>query len=1250
MPLDTSAGPPLPRIGPHLKVYLFGDMRLIWGKLRLPRIPGRCERALFAYLITYRRRAHPRALLAGTFWPEMPEARSSRRLSQALWRIRHTLAHIPGAPDYILTEADTVRFNTQAPYWLDVEAFTHRVREAGAFSITSSHLLDHLARFEEAATLYRGDFLAGYYDDWIIMEREPLREMYLSLLWYLLIAHKGVGHYDKALAWARRLVAADPLHEEGQREVMRLCHLLGRSNEAIQQYEQYRDFLWQELHLEPTATTIALYREILAHAQAATAPHLPLSTALPRSPLLEGDGRLPLVGRRQERQALITYLEEALEGRGGVVLLEGEPGVGKSRLLQEVAKDAAWRGMEVIYAKGQEHMESPPYGLLGEALREALPSLRVEQLAHLVNITWLHVIAPLVPELQKHTAHLPPLPALSPVEERTRWLEGLTRVILALAELSPHFWVLDDLQWADSATLDALIYMASRLERTRTLFVLAYRGGEARADEEIWPLIRSLDAMSKHRRIRLTSLDLERTGELIRRSLGLTSKAPRFEQKIYRETEGNPLFVLEVLRYLYDSGLLRRDAAGEWSTPWDDTEAGYESLPLPESIYRLILHRLSAFSSEERDLLDTAAVLGDGFTLTLLSQVAKREGQRLLRPLQHLKERGFLVEERDAYRFGHDKFREVTYREIRPQERKALHRRSGDALARLAPEEVERLAHHYSQAEVWDKAITYARQAGDKAAALFAYERALTHYTHALALLKAHAPATLPPRTFWELHRAREAAAGRVGHRALQQEDLDALHQWANAHGDASDRAWIALRECEYHLVLSEYDEALIWAQRAIEEARAGNVPDVETRAYLEWGRLLRHRGAWEEAERFLTQALEQARRLHVPVQEAEILSEVGALLYDRAHYAEARQVLEQARTLWHALGDPVGEARILNHLGNLEHMLGRCETARAYYERTISLQHDMGNRREEAIGLYNLSLACFDMDDRETALTCCRRALNITRDTRDRRVEGYCLTAQGLILEGLGHWDEAEKSHRLALKAREDAGLPALAVDALAGLTRIAIARGNAEEAIAHAEAILAWFEEQGIEGVGDPLAAYLAVYRALDAAGQGERARSILQTAYDLLVSWAERIPDPDDRRTFMERVDPNRSIVAAHRTLESEEKSPLHHKQQVRLPTFHAPLGRPLQPEEWVEIEWTIAAPEDIYLPQGAKRRRYRLQRLVQEAREQGAMPTLAHLAQALGVSVRTVKRDLAHLRAAGVEIHTRGSREQTTRSDT
>jgi tetratricopeptide (TPR) repeat protein len=276
-----------------------------------------------------------------------------------------------------------------------------------------------------------------------------------------------------------------------------------------------------------------------------------------------------------------------------------------------------------------------------------------------------------------------------------------------------------------------------------------------------------------------------------------------------------------------------------------------------------------------------------------------------------------------------------------------------------------------------------------------------------------------------------------------------------------------------------------------------------------------------------------------------------------------------------------------------------------------------------------------YDSGDRDSARRMFEQVCGLSHAVGDRRLEGYGYTFLGLNLEELGELDAAQSAYSTALDLRREVGLHALAVDALAGLTRVASARGDHDRATAYADEVLTWLDERGIEGVGDPLLAYQAAYRTLFAAGEEMRGRAVLQTAYELLMARADGITDPERRRAYLHDIEPNCGIWSDYQTTFARAVV-------TRLPRAEAPAGRPLRDDEYVSITWTVAAPEDKAIEDGPARRQAQIRRLLREAAEQGATPTVGDLAAALAVSEPTIRRDLAALRRSGHGARTRGSR--------
>lgn len=288
--------------------------------------------------------------------------------------------------------------------------------------------------------------------------------------------------------------------------------------------------------------------------------------------------------------------------------------------------------------------------------------LRAEQLTKLVDPIWLQVLRPLLPNLVAYLTDLSPPAKLDPAQERVRLVEALAHFLSGWAQITPLVLILEDLHWADLDTLEILTRLSQRLDDYGVVILGTYRGEEARAQPAIWERLQALDRAALRGRLTPTRLDAAKTGELIRRSLGLARVAPLFEERLHRETDGNPLFVLETLRTLYDEGLLARDASGEWRTPWDETTRDYAEMPLPPAVERVIARRIAQLAPDLRETLKAAAILGTQFDFALLSLVlggsegtiSHLETKMVLAAIAELVRRRFWEELPQAYRFSHE--------------------------------------------------------------------------------------------------------------------------------------------------------------------------------------------------------------------------------------------------------------------------------------------------------------------------------------------------------------------------------------------------------------------------------------------------------------------------------------------------------------------------------------------------------------------------------------------------------------------
>lgn len=1280
--------------GGHLeyRVRLFGILSLSRGGAALP-LPARLDaRLLLAYLLVNRQRIHSRSTLLGHIWPELPEARARRALSQALWQVRSAL---PGA---VQADRDSLQIDPAAPLWIDVAEFESRIepdRQAVAGNPKTKEDL------EQAIQLYQGDLLEGFYVDWVLEERRRLREKCYHALEGLVQLEKGAGHYQNALDLALILATADPLRETAHREVMRLYYFLKRPQAAQQQFAICRNILQGELGIEPEAETVALAHEIALQSghsavpgEETHSPYLPATQRPLELPIADKNAaaiHLALVGRDAERALLLRHVEAIFNGAGGSALIEGEAGIGKTRLVREIARDAEWRGAQVLWGKAGEH-ESPG-SLLIEAIASGLSPLRAEQLTRAVDRPWIQILRPNLPALSQSSPESIGADANAHQAEQSLVITALTHLLAAWAQITPLLIVLEDLQWADPDSLECLVQLNSRLRNMGLLLIGTYRGEEVRIQPHIWDKLQSLDRTGLLARLKLAGLDPEAVGDLIRRALGMEQFASDLLTLLYQETGGNPLYLLESLRTLYDEGFIKRDPGGKWLISRPETED--IDLPLSKVVESIIAYRLRQLPPILRQVLSAAAVLGYYFDAVLLCAVSGLDSRSDWTALRELVQRQLLSETPQDYRFSHGKVRQVIYNGLLTEERLWLHSRAAMALEQLQPRRFDLLAYHFAKAEVWDKAAYYHQQAGRQACAALDYTTAVKHFGAAVALV---GPAGLDESGQFGLLAAREEALAVLGNRSAQMVDLEAMARLARS---ARQLTTVQCRRAHLLAPLGRYAEAEAAAREAVASAQSqshDDAPLVFSLATL--GKVLLWRGDLDQAHLYLQAAVERSSQGAPTPTAMEAHYALALNLLHLGDHSAARSQVERAAALAAQCGDAAGQTELFVVLGAIAAAQGVIDEAKVCYQRAIDLSRAIGYLQNQCAGLLGLGHVLFLTGQLGEALKCYEGALAISQqiDHRSLQAAAHVRIADALLVLGdvesasakcaaawtYGHaagdlhllatcslltgkiarqrgetraarkhleaslaalgeprnkwaWDRvraylelasleidessldtAVRCADVAMAICDQTGMAGLAAHALAIRGKALLAQKQIEGALAAATQAIIGLES----ALGRTYLIPLAYYEILAALERNDEARGAIEEAYRLLTKHIEGFP-VEQQRQAIESAPEHRAIVAAWEAFQPKRAT-------VRLPRAGAPLGRPLRDEEWTEITWTVSLPEDELIPGKVARRQHCLLRLLREAADQNAAPTLEHLARALRVSVRTIAGDMAALR--------------------
>jgi DNA-binding SARP family transcriptional activator/predicted ATPase len=696
-------------------IQLLGGFRLQSGEgtaitLTVPRL-----QSLAAYLVLHRETPQFRRHLSFLFWPDSGESQARTNLRGELHRLKLAL---PDAEAYLDFQPQWVQWRPDAALTLDVTEFERLVALADG-AVQAQQPAGAITALEQAVALYRGPLLPACYDEWILPLRERLEQRFTHALDSLVGLLEISGEYAAAIRYAQRRLQQDRLHEQTYHDLMRLYALHGDRAGALRAYHECVALLKRELGVAPGAELRAAYAQLMNEDVAQT-----LSAPQP----VHGGNPSVLVGRQPEWQQLLLAWQRASQGRAQMVSIAGEAGIGKTRLAGELAGWVRRHGAQVATAYCYEEGNlafSPLVELLRkEPLRSTLADLEE---------VWLAQVARLLPELAQRRPTMTLSGPVSDPLQRQHFFEALARAVLAGGR--PLLLVIEDLHWCDRETLEWLVYFVRFAAQARLLLVVTVRSEALTADHLLLGLMLRL-----RRKHSLVEIDLDRlsaadTAALAAQIAG-RALAPDEAAELYRHTEGNPLFVVEMVRARAAgdangqtlSGVVGRGGA---AAPAND---------LPEGIRTVIQARLAQLSPAAQDVAQLAAAAGRAFSLELLAKAGGYAEDALLHSLDELWQRHIVQEQgASAYDFSHNKIREVAYGEISPLRRRLLHRRLAHALEALNPQSLDevssQIALHYELGDKADQAVPFYQRAAHFALRAWALQDAVDFARKAKELL-----------------------------------------------------------------------------------------------------------------------------------------------------------------------------------------------------------------------------------------------------------------------------------------------------------------------------------------------------------------------------------------------------------------------------------------------------------------------------------------------------------------------------------
>jgi DNA-binding SARP family transcriptional activator len=1003
----------------QLALELFGGFQVRAGQGRDIRLPRRKAQALLAYLALRPGQRFSRETLTALLWGDVAEEHARHSLRQALLDVRRALP--PGSRSAIVVEGDQIALDSQAVV-VDVVAFERLATEASRKAV------------EQAAALYRGDLLAGFtvreaaFEEWLRPERERLRETGVRTLRKLLALQTGESKLERAVETAMRLLAIDPLHEAAHRALMRLYDRLGRRTAALRQYELCADVLRRELGVAPEPDTRRLYDALMTAARTAVVPRAPSAGRSRRSAKRGDPLAVPLVGRTSELQHLGVTLKDVLGGRGRAILISGEAGIGKTRLLHALEAQGRESGFRLLLGRCYELTRTHALGPWAEALRAAGVA-EDPDLPDRLDPNWFAELSRLLPELGKPGLQLP-----ERAEDHLKLFESMGRLMEYLSSHQPTLVVLEDLHWADEMSVQLLFWLGRRLPTSRVLFVATLRDDELPEGHVLGSMLQTFQREWPTAHLSLAPLtrpDISALTRAIATGEVLGTELEQLEEGVWDLSQGNPFMAIEMIR------ALRESASGEATAPLG-----------PRRVDELIQRRLAKLAESAQRIVAVAAVAGRDIgpdVLRLASGIGEGE---VADALALLIGQRILVENGDRFDFVHDIVRMAASRRLMPLERRALHRSIAEALEVLrAPRldaHLSTLATHYLEAGVWDKAVLYLRRAADQAADRAAGRDGVTFLEKALEVLHylsesrekqtlyvdlvlelcvARLPIGLPEGSNLDgLHRARALAEsledqGRLalvharlarclhatGQPAAAREYAARSIALGSAVGDATGPVLARIILAEINHFEGNDDEGIAIGRQNV-EALSGHdtfryfgqagLPSVFARMYLVWG--LARRGEFKEALAHAHEALNIAESDDRPLTLSGACHAAGGAYLVKGEldkaipYLERGLDLNRTRIRFHRAGfaSVLGHAYI--HAGRLREAIPLLEESLEYSR--------VSGVTLEALRLAPVALGYSAAGRIDDARRCAERGLKLAREFRFQATEAHLLQICAVI------------------------------------------------------------------------------------------------------------------------------------------------------------------------------------------------------------------------------------------------------------
>jgi DNA-binding SARP family transcriptional activator len=945
----------------RLTVHLFGAAWLAVDGAPWPfSAPPACL-TLLAYL-ALRRQPVRRASVAAALWPDETDAEARANLRRHVHRLKRALPSTETA-EWIVDHAGCLAWNHDAAV-VDVASFLAVVADQTDVA--------------EAVELYRGDLLEGYEDEWLVVERERLRALYLEALRGLCVARRRARDFSAAIRYAERLLSYDDLREDALRELMSARYEEGDRSAALATYERFAWRLRETLDIAPMPETVALRDAIVAGLALRNAEALPFGP----DEFARGSHDSAFVGRRAELDVLQRAWTRAARGFGGTVLLAGEAGMGKSRLAAEFAHVVERQGGRVLVGLTSQP-ESAPYQALIAAAQRGLPLLGRDAL----DALWAAALTGVLPEIRAIRPDAGIAEPLAAEPSRLRLHEALARFFETIARGRPLVLVLEDVHWAGPDTVEAIEGLARRATGAPLLLLVTYRSDEGDSARGIRALARTLQSEQRATRTALGPLRPEEIGDLIARTPVFERAPEELSVAVARLSEGNPLFAWQLLRS-YEETQRVPDADGAVQTVGD-----------------AIMTRVDRLEPAVRAVAEAAATVGRSFTVELVAAAGAWNEDVVRDGLDDLVHRHLaytFTTGEETYVYSHALIAGAVYAASDPAARRTRHRRIARLLERMEALDSAALA---SQARHWDlagnprEAYRAYMRAAQAALAVYARDDVAAYGRRAAELAdgdaERYAALTVTVRAL------------RGGDAASTLSDLEQLDAVATRLGGPERFAALELW-CQYLAHVGDADRHAPMVAEMFAYAETSGDAHHRIAALDAQSRLLVASGRVAEAEPLLTQAALLAESIGDADLHARLIIRLGHVQTRLGKRVVALATLRRRRDALSDASSPVEWLELLAAEINCAFVLEEMELGERAGTQQLALAQRVGDLESEGKARGVLSYAAHWRGNAASMREHSDRAIEVFERIGHSRALGVTLLNRGTLEFELGRVDDA--------------------------------------------------------------------------------------------------------------------------------------------------------------------------------------------------------------------------------------------------